>query len=291
MLIRLLCTLSNNTHFSVINIEIDSTATAAKLTNAIHAAKLARVDPDRLTLVRIFKEEKGKVVGRLTTDELMNSAECLRLASYGGGPQDVVEPQPSHYYSLGVCKTMNGRFFKVINLFKKAAVYLESTPDKLLHVLVLVPRTEAGNKITWEAKGLERTVLEGNGVSEELPEFWQSLSLPPVAPANGILNFKQPDLTIWKDFRQQLFVRKCYDDVYTLILKQVNDRLSKGFTIKGNSGIGKSKFLFYMLLRLKQDSIQTVVPERDRSIYVFSQNRCFETMDFETVKSRYLDNK
>ncbi|KAI8835865.1 hypothetical protein BJ741DRAFT_607222, partial [Chytriomyces cf. hyalinus JEL632] len=134
------CALSNGPELTMSRVKFKRDATVFDLKSATHAKMandLARVDEHRLTLVRIFKEvekenEETEVVGGLKKAGLMSSAECLSRASYGKLPEDAVEPEPSHYDSIGACKTINGCCFKVRLSFSMTLV----RPGLLCHSLL-----------------------------------------------------------------------------------------------------------------------------------------------------------
>jgi hypothetical protein len=76
-----------------------------------------------------------------------------------------------------------------------------------------------------------------------------------------------------------IFVRKCYVDVFNLILGEIVN-VSMFFAISGTSGIGKSLFFVYILYRLKEDVfIQNLVLKPTK--IVFQQANAYYCCDME----------
>ena len=74
---------------------------------------------------------------------------------------------------------------------------------------------------------------------------------------------------------KKIYVRKCYEDVFELLLKNIN---MKSFAISGTPGIGKSVFFVYILYRLMKDfSEKTLSLKPNRIVYQMgSTYECFE---------------
>jgi DNA replication protein DnaC len=63
------------------------------------------------------------------------------------------------------------------------------------------------------------------------------------SPNNAFLPYPQNEI-------KKIYVRKCYEDVFDLLLKNIK---MKSFAISGTPGIGKSLFFVYILYRLMKD--------------------------------------
>jgi hypothetical protein len=76
---------------------------------------------------------------------------------------------------------------------------------------------------------------------------------------------------------QKLYVRKCYKDVFDLLLEDIG-RGRKSFAISGTPGIGKSLFFIYILYRLIKDfNLKTLSLKPNRILYqVGSAFECFD---------------
>ena len=74
---------------------------------------------------------------------------------------------------------------------------------------------------------------------------------------------------------KKLFVRKCYEDVFELLLKNIK---MKSFAISGTPGIGKSLFFVYILYRLMKDhSVKILSLQPNRIVYQMGYSyRCFD---------------
>lgn len=64
---------------------------------------------------------------------------------------------------------------------------------------------------------------------------------------NSVLPYPQDEI-------QKLFVRKCYEDVFQLLLGQI-ERGTKSFAISGTPGIGKSLFFVYILFQILKNQL------------------------------------
>jgi hypothetical protein len=76
---------------------------------------------------------------------------------------------------------------------------------------------------------------------------------------------------------KKLYVRKCYQDVFDLLLEHINRGL-KSFAISGTPGIGKSLFFIYILYRLMADfRTKTLSLKPNRILYQMgSTYKCFD---------------
>lgn len=76
---------------------------------------------------------------------------------------------------------------------------------------------------------------------------------------------------------RKLYIRKCYREVFDLILEKINQKKSS-FTISGTPGIGKSLFFVYILYRLIKDlPINSLSLKPNLIVYqVGSSFRCFD---------------
>jgi hypothetical protein len=74
---------------------------------------------------------------------------------------------------------------------------------------------------------------------------------------------------------KKIYVRKCYEDVFDLLLKNIN---MESFAISGTPGIGKSLFFVYILYRLMKDfSEKTLSLKPNRIVYQMTNSyRCFD---------------
>ncbi len=74
---------------------------------------------------------------------------------------------------------------------------------------------------------------------------------------------------------KKIYVRKCYEDVFDLLLKNIE---MKSFAISGTPGIGKSVFFVYILYRLMKDFPEKTLPLKpNRIVYQMgSTYDCFE---------------
>lgn len=87
---------------------------------------------------------------------------------------------------------------------------------------------------------------------------------------------------------QKLYVRKCYEDVFELLLKNIEmESLAsrnvsmKSYGISGTSGIGKSLFFVYILYRLLKDFPEKTLPLRPNRI-IYQHGLDFTCFDLQT---------
>jgi hypothetical protein len=86
----------------------------------------------------------------------------------------------------------------------------------------------------------------------------------------GFLPYPQDEI-------KKLYVRKCYEGVFDLLLEHI-DHGRKSFAISGTSGIGKSLFFVYILYRLMKDfSNKTLSLKPNRIVYHMGDMfKCFD---------------
>ncbi|EGF84177.1 hypothetical protein BATDEDRAFT_84908 [Batrachochytrium dendrobatidis JAM81] len=89
---------------------------------------------------------------------------------------------------------------------------------------------------------------------------------------------------------QKLYVRKCYKDVFKLLLAQIGDK-KKSFAISGTPGIGKSLFFVYILYRLiKGSRKKTLSLKPNRIVYqVGSTYECFDLQQQFVARTTRFD--
>jgi hypothetical protein len=80
------------------------------------------------------------------------------------------------------------------------------------------------------------TQLQSFAIAQLVNEYLQS-------PNDVFLPYPQNEI-------KKIYVRKCYEDVFDLLLKNIK---MKSFAISGTPGIGKSIFFVYILYRLMKD--------------------------------------
>jgi hypothetical protein len=89
-----------------------------------------------------------------------------------------------------------------------------------------------------------------------------------------------------------LYVRKCYEDVFDLLLERIS-RGFKSFAISGTPGIGKSLFFVYILYRLMGDfRAKTLSLKPNRVVYhIGSAYECFDLQQqvVTTISKRYAE--
>ena len=129
----------------------------------------------------------------------------------------------------------------------------------------------------------------------ELTSFWDQLRH--ISPQNDVLTFPFKCCRLELEHKEEVYVRKAYEDLFTLICKNLNpedpeDRVHR-FTISGTPGTGRSLFLFYILWRLaNMEPNKTVIIHREKDggyIYVFQHDRCWGTFNYSDV-DEFLDD-
>ena len=91
-----------------------------------------------------------------------------------------------------------------------------------------------------------------------------------------------------QDEIKKLFVRKCYEDVFKLLLKNIK---MKSFAISGTPGIGKSLFFVYILYRLMKDcSVKTLSLQPNRIVYQMgSTYECFDLQQRSVTRTTKIE--
>jgi hypothetical protein len=86
-----------------------------------------------------------------------------------------------------------------------------------------------------------------------------------------------------QDEIKKLYVRKCYQDVFDLLLEQIKGG-RKSFAISGTPGIGKSLFFVYILYRLMDDfRTKTLSLKPKRIVYHCVDERTWFDLEKQTV--------
>ena len=80
-----------------------------------------------------------------------------------------------------------------------------------------------------------------------------------------------------QDQIKKLYVRKCYEDVFHLFLKDIN---RKSFAISGTPGIGKSFFFVYILYRLIKNYTEKTLSFKPNRI-IYQMGFTFECFDLQ----------
>ena len=93
-----------------------------------------------------------------------------------------------------------------------------------------------------------------------------------------------------QDKIKKLYVRKCYQDVFDLLLEHINRGL-ESFAISGTPGIGKSLFFVYILYRLLDDfRTKTLSLKPNRVVYqIASTYECFDLQQQIVTRTTKLD--
>jgi hypothetical protein len=93
-----------------------------------------------------------------------------------------------------------------------------------------------------------------------------------------------------QDEIKTLYVRKCYQDVFHLLIQHINLNL-KSFAISGTPGIGKSLFFVYILHRLMADfRTKTLSLQPNRVVYQMgSTYNCFDLQQKMVTRTTKLD--
>jgi Crinkler effector protein N-terminal domain len=132
---------------------------------------------------------------------------------------------------------------------------LEDMPEpktKEIHVLVVVPEVD---KEQWDDGKRKRQRIENNAhPSFEISTLTAKLkSLANAQLVEGCIQSKHHALLPYPQEKiRKLFVRKCYQDVFRLLIQCINLN-ETSFAISGTPGIGKSLFFVYILYRLMDD--------------------------------------
>ncbi|KAI8893039.1 hypothetical protein BC833DRAFT_609747 [Globomyces pollinis-pini] len=89
---------------------------------------------------------------------------------------------------------------------------------------------------------------------------------------------------------KKIFVRKCYEDVFDLLLNNIK---MKSFAVSGTSGIGKSLFFVYILYRLIKDFKMKTLPLKPNHIVyqISNQYFCFDLEKLTVVVLERLEAK
>ena len=89
---------------------------------------------------------------------------------------------------------------------------------------------------------------------------------------------------------KKIYVRKCYRDVFDLLLKSIK---MKSFAISGTPGIGKSVFFVYILYRLMKDFEEKTLSLRpNRIVYQrATEYTCFNLENQTAVELEHLEAK
>lgn len=77
---------------------------------------------------------------------------------------------------------------------------------------------------------------------------------------------------------KKIYVRKCYEEVFDLLLKNIK---MKSFAISGTSGIGKSLFFVYILYRLMDDFYEKTLSLKPNRI-VYQMDSTYLCFDLQT---------
>lgn len=93
-----------------------------------------------------------------------------------------------------------------------------------------------------------------------------------------------------QDEIKKLYVRKCYQDVFHLLIQHISLNV-KSFAISGTPGIGKSLFFVYILYRLMDDfRMKTLSLKPNRVVYqIGSTFECFDLQHQLVIRTTKLD--
>ena len=93
-----------------------------------------------------------------------------------------------------------------------------------------------------------------------------------------------------QDKIKKLYVRKCYEDVFCLLLEKITLGM-ESFAISGTPGIGKSLFFVYILYRLMKDfTTETMSLKPSRILYQMGTTyECFDLQQQLVTRTTKLD--
>jgi hypothetical protein len=93
-----------------------------------------------------------------------------------------------------------------------------------------------------------------------------------------------------QDEIKKLYIRKCYQDVFDLLIQHLNLKM-KSFAISGTPGIGKSLFFVYILYRLMNDfRTKTLSLKPNRIVYHrANEYTCFDLEKQSVTRTTMLD--
>ncbi|KAI8905906.1 hypothetical protein EDD86DRAFT_211086 [Gorgonomyces haynaldii] len=128
-------------------------------------------------------------------------------------------------------------------------------------------------------------LLTAEGSRKQLTVFWDSLAT--LQPIDSILRFQVIPEFFPSDLKS-IYIRQSYVDLLKIIDENrgLTERRMYRMAITGTPGIGKSMFLIYVMWRLAQRKIPTVVLHRQKDrgrIYVFQRDSCRIAMHYSDV--------
>ena len=131
----------------------------------------------------------------------------------------------------------------------------------------------------------KRQRMEINDLTAQLRSFASSRLVEGCIQSQDQELFPYP-----QDEIKKLYVRKCYQDVFDLLLEQIKLK-QKSFAISGTPGIGKSLFFVYILHRLMDDfRKKTLSLKPNRVVYqTGSKYKCFDLQQQLVTELSKLD--
>ncbi|KAJ3316509.1 hypothetical protein HDV06_003316, partial [Boothiomyces sp. JEL0866] len=149
---------------------------------------------------------------------------------------------------------------------------------------------EAGSISLLTAKDIEiqarkRQRIEISDLTTQLQSFANAQLVDKClqSPNDVFLPYPQNEI-------KKIYVRKCYEDVFELLIKNIK---MKSFAISGTPGIGKSVFFVYILNRLMRDFKEKTLSLRpNRIVYQNSiEYTCFNLENQTAVELEHLEAK
>ena len=144
----------------------------------------------------------------------------------------------------------------------------------------------------WDVESIQSTELQSSAENQ-----WDVESIQSTQPEDTKLEVKciqSPEnafLPYPQDKIKKLYVRKCYEDVFDLLLEEIGRGRMESFAISGTPGIGKSLFFVYILYRLMNDFTKKELSLKpDRILYQMkSVYTCFDLKEKIVTQISHLD--
>ena len=194
--------------------------------------------------------------------------DALRIQFYDQEDKQIddFDDIPEEYYS----KRKDGGLELMIKLLPSPACSRQSTETNLFN--------DKTSLIAEEYQPFKKQRMEISDLTTQLKSFATCQIVDGCMQSSNQDVFPYP-----QDKIKKLYVRKCYQEVFDLLLDKISSGM-ESFAISGTPGIGKSLFFVYILYRLMKDfSAKALSLKPNRIIYHTSTSRKCFTLSEKTV--------
>jgi hypothetical protein len=192
-------------------------------------------------------------------DDITAPAARIQLCNQQGAVIDDMDDIGEEYYR----KVKQGGICLVVGTLPAPTSEIQNPPQKRLRSDVEIP---------------------------DLTSQFKSLYNSEISDDNFIVSVPGEMLPYPQDEIQRLYVRKCYQDIFDLLLERISSGM-KSFAISGTPGIGKSLFFVYILFRLVKDHhLKSLSLGPKRVVYQMGSGyKCFDLQQLTVTELSKLE--